>query len=99
MAGYDIRWASNDVRRDHPGDPKTGYEQRLTAQGAQVHGICAVANPKHIPSTDEIALAEKAVSQSLVDYLPDDLNTMDYIPHGMEATVINLRNLKAKQHH
>ncbi|MGR1083088.1 tRNA (guanosine(46)-N7)-methyltransferase TrmB [Olegusella massiliensis] len=99
MAGYDICWISDDVRRDHPGDPETGYEQRLTAQGAHVHGICAVASRKPIPHTDELALAEKAVSQSLVDYLPDDLNTMNYVPHGMEATVINLRNLKAKQQH
>lgn len=85
------------MRRDHPGDPETGYEQRLTAQGAQVHGICAVSSHKPMPHTDELALAEKAVSQSLVDYLPDDLSTMNYVPHGMEATVINLRNLKAKQ--
>ena len=35
---------------------------------------------------------------SLVDYLPDDLEHMDYIPHGMQGTVINLRNLARKGH-
>ena len=43
--------------------------------------------PEHVVQTAKL---------SLVDYLPQDLSTMGYIPHGMERTVTNLRNLEAK---
>ena len=29
---------------------------------------------------------------SLVEYLPDNLQNLDYVPHGMQGTVVNLRN-------
>lgn len=95
LAGYDLVWTSEDVRTDHPGDPETGYERRLTAQGASVYGI--VATPARPPlSAEERAEAQDEISQSLVDYLPDDLQHMGYVPHGMQATVENLANLQAK---
>lgn len=97
MAGYKLCWNSDDVRRDYPDDPETGYERRLIAKGAQVRGIAAVVDADKHPSTQDLLQAEGAVSQSLVDYLPQNLNELDYMPHGMEATIINLRNLHAKQ--
>ena len=33
---------------------------------------------------------------SLIDYLPEDLSQMTYVPHGMEGTVANLRNRQAR---
>ena len=34
-----------------------------------------------------------------IDYLPEDLSTMTYVPHGMQGTVTNLRNLERKGIH
>ena len=75
----------------------SGYERKLTAKGAQVYGICARPSAGPLPTAAAIDAAEKDIPQSLIDYLPDDLHTMGYIPHGMEATVVNLRNLRDKQ--
>ena len=67
----------------------SAYEERLCAKGATVFGLCAKPGPEpaHVVQTAPL---------SLVDYLPDDLSTMGYVPHGMERTVTNLRNLEAK---
>ena len=97
IAGFDTLWTSEDVRADRPGDPVSGYERKLTAKGAQVYGICARPSAGPLPTAAAIDAAEKDIPQSLIDYLPDDLHTMGYIPHGMEATVVNLRNLRDKQ--
>ena len=89
IAGYRVVWSTDDCRTGLPDDPVTGYEARLTAKGASVFGIRAVPGPvpEHVVQTAKL---------SLVDYLPQDLSTMGYIPHGMERTVTNLRNLEAK---
>lgn len=89
IAGYKVLWSTDDCREVLPDDPVTGYEARLTAQGASVYGIRAVPGPRpeHVEQTAKL---------SLVDYLPQDLTTMAYIPHGMERTVTNIRNLEAK---
>ena len=42
---------------------------------------------------------EQTASLSLIDYLPEDLSTMTYVPHGMQGTVTNLRNLERKGIH
>ena len=34
----------------------------------------------------------QTASLSLVDYLPDDLHGLSYVPYGMQGTVVNLRN-------
>lgn len=84
-AGYSVVWSSDDERADKPDEPTSEYEERLTAQGAQVFGIWAApgAAPSHV---------EQTASLSLVDYLPDDLTDMSYVPHGMQGAVTNLRN-------
>ena len=35
-------------------------------------------------------------SLSLVDYLPTDLESLSYVPHGMQGTVTNLINQRLK---
>lgn len=97
IAGFDVAWTSQDVRADHPGDPQTGYERKLTAKGATVFGVCATPRADAAPTRTQIEAAEDGIPQSLVDYLPDDLRTVGYMPHGMEATITNLRNLQAKR--
>lgn len=74
----------------------SGYERKLTAQGAQVYGIYAEPTPEPAPDPADIDAAESDIEQSLVKYLPDDLHSLGYVPHGMEATVVNLRNQRDK---
>lgn len=84
LAGYDLLWNTDDVRSLFPEEPWSGYEQKLVAQGASVHGFAAVVGP-------EPKKAEQTAPLSLVSYLPDDLETMEYVPHGMQGCVKNMR--------
>jgi tRNA (guanine-N7-)-methyltransferase len=90
LAGFDITWQSADARADRPDDPVSWYEERLSSKGATVYGVEATPGelPEHVEQTAELSLAE---------YLPDDLENLSYVPHGMEGTVINLRNQRAKR--
>lgn len=91
LAGYRIVWSSEDERHDRPDEPSSEYEDRLTEQGAPVYGIWATPNPNaHVASVRQTA------PLSLVDYLPSDLSNMAYVPHGMQGTVLNLRNRAIK---
>lgn len=85
LAGYRIVWSSDNARTERPDDIMTEYEQRLTAQGATVFAL--EATPGELP-----AHVEQTASLSLVDYLPDDLESLAYMPHGMQGSVVNLRN-------
>lgn len=93
-AGYRIVWTSDDVRAEHPGFAETEYEARLAAQGAAVWGVCAV--PADAPSPEQVQRG-RDVEQSLVAYLPDDLESLDYVPLGMEAAVMNLINRRRNE--
>lgn len=88
-AGYTTLWVTDDVRSQLPDEPPTGYELRLTAQGAHVYGFEIAPGP----APEKI---EQTAKMSLVDYLPEDLDHLSYIPHGMEGTVINIRNRRAR---
>ena len=85
LAGYTISWRSDNARAEHPDDPSSEYEERLSSQGAPVYAV--YATPGKLPQ--EI---KQTASLSLVDYLPSDLQSIGYIPHGMQGTVVNLRN-------
>ena len=85
LAGYILDYAGDDYRADFPDTPKSEYEERLVAQGAQVHALIAHAGPL-------VGTPVQTASLSLVDYLPDDLHGLSYVPHGMQGTVVNLRN-------
>ena len=87
LAGYDVVWASDNARHDHPHDPASEYEQRLAAQGAKVYAIWATPGDAELPGH-----IEQTASLSLVDYLPDDLFADGYVPHGMGGAITNLRN-------
>lgn len=88
-AGYRVLWASIDTRAEHPEHPETEYERRLAEQGAAVYGICATPGPE--PTPEQIQAGRNA-EQSLVAYLPLNLDSIGYIPLGMEGAVLNLRN-------
>lgn len=92
-AGYRLLWTSRDVRAEHPGFPETEYERRTVERGAAILGICAT--PGAAPREERIQAA-RAAEQSLVAYLPDDLDSLGYVPLGMEGAVTNLRNRERK---
>lgn len=85
LAGYQLLWTSTDAHSDRPSDIVTEYEERLSAQGAKVLALEATPGPQpeHV---------EQTASLSLIDYLPQDLDELDYVPHGMQGSVTNLRN-------
>lgn len=88
LAGYELKWKTTDSRADFPDEPATEYELRLSAQGARVYGLCCTPGPR--PER-----AEQTAELSLAAYLPRDLESLEeisYAPHGMQATVANLRN-------
>jgi len=90
LAGYEITWRSDDVRAELPDEPWSAYERKLTEQGACVFGIAACPGPapEHVEQTAPL---------SLVSYLPVNLEQLDYIPHGMQGCVENLRNRNARE--
>ena len=93
LAGYELLWTSRDARADFPNEPSSEYEERLGAQGARVCALAATpgALPEHVEQTAEL---------SLTAYLPHDLETLEslaYAPHGMQATVVNLRNRASRK--
>lgn len=92
-AGWRVLWISDDVRAEHPGHPETEYEQRLVERGAVVWGICA--EPGDEPGPDDVQRG-RDTEQSLVAYLPQDLESLDYVPLGMEAAVQNFLNRERK---
>lgn len=90
IAGYEPVWTSRDARADRPDDPTSEYEVKLGGKGARV---CAYAATPGEEPRDPHQTAE----MSLAAYIPQDLGTYDgYAPHGMEATIQNLRNRAAK---
>lgn len=93
-AGYRVLWASNDTRAEHPEHPETEYERRLAEQGAAVYGVCAIPGPE--PTPEQIQTGRNA-EQSLVAYLPRNLDSIGYIPLGMEGAVLNLRNRRRNE--
>lgn len=90
LAGYEITWRSDDVRAEFPDEPWSAYERKLTEQGACAFGIAACPGPapEHVEQTAPL---------SLVSYLPDNLDQLEYVPHGMQGCVENLRNRNARE--
>ena len=92
-AGYWALWISDDVRAEHPEHPMTEYEQRTRDMGAYVYGSCAT--PGAAPSKTQLE-AGHAQEQSLACYLPQDLESLNYVPLGMEGAVENFKNRMRK---
>lgn len=90
---WDILVESRDAFGRPELGPSSEYEQRLTAAGCKVQALIAK------PSKQTYALNKQDLPNgkiSLVDYLPEDLDAVDYVPLGMEGTLSNLRNRAAK---
>lgn len=92
--GWKVDCATRDDRREHPEQPVTEYERRLTEQGATVHAI--YARPAARAATTEQLQSALDLPQSLIDYLPEDLFKEDYIPYGMSYAIDNLRNRRRR---
>ena len=90
LAGYTVTWSTDRVREMFPDEPESGYERKLVAKGAPVLGFAAVPGPAP-------ARIEQTAPLSLASYLPDDLEGMTYIPHGMQGTVENMRARNANR--
>lgn len=90
LAGYDVTWSTTDMRALECDDPVTEYEQRLVALGAKVHACHAVKSQRPVTR-------EQTAELSLFEYLPDDLDSLEYVPFGMEGYVFNIRNRRAKE--
>lgn len=90
IAGYDLRWSSDDVRAMFPDEPMSAYESKLTAQGATACGFEAV--PGQAPER-----VEQTAPLSLVSYLPENIEDLDYVPHGMQGCVANMRGRRANR--
>lgn len=89
LAGYEIDWQSEDAHAERSCDTQTEYERRLAAQGAKIHAL--EARPGAVPAN-----TTQTESLSLVDYLPDNLESLGYVPHGMQGSVTNLRNRRRR---
>ena len=61
--------------------------------GARVYGICAYLGKD--PTPEQIATG-RIQEQSLARYLPDNLESLDYVPLGMEEAVENFKNRARK---
>ena len=90
LAGYNLLWNTDDVRALFPDEPLSAYEAKLTAQGAVVCGFEAVPGP----APDRV---EQTAPLSLVSYLPENIEDMGYIPHGMQGCVANMRGRRANR--
>lgn len=88
IAGYTLQWLTTDLHRFHPAEIMTDYEELLIAKGAVVHALQATPGPAP-------AHMEQTAPLGLVAYLPEDLDSLEYEPYGMEMTIFNMRNRKA----
>ena len=88
LAGYELRWNTDDVRALFPDEPTSAYEAKTTALGAVVCGFEAVPGP----APDRV---EQTAALSLSSYLPENVEDITYIPHGMQGCVANMRGRRA----
>lgn len=86
LAGYELLWQTRDLHEFNPDEVQSAFEVFLSGQkGAKVHALLAQPGPR--PET-----WEQTAPLRLADYLPEDLEHMEYIPYGMEDTVRNAIN-------
>lgn len=87
-AGFRVLESTHDAQREFPTLPETGYEHRTTEMGARIHALWAT--PDAEPTAPEQPLPE-----SLYDYLPANLDELDYVPLEMRRAVTAMRNAQA----
>ncbi len=91
LAGYEVTHMTDDLHAEASwpfANVSTEFEERLCQMGATVHALVSRPGPR--PSS-----LEQVAPQTLADYLPEDLESMTYVPLGMEDTVRNLLNRRA----
>lgn len=91
-AGYEVVQMTRDMRGGGFAAScedliPSAYEEKLVAKGARVLALHAAAGARPVDFIPEDLIG-------LAQYLPEDLDALDYAPHGMEDTVANLRNRK-----
>ena len=93
LAGYSIVRQTDDLHAHPEGFDvfESEYDQMTVARGAVVHALQAHPGPE--PAFEP----QQTAPLGLVSYLPEDLETLERIPYGMEGTVENLRNKARNQ--
>lgn len=95
IAGYRILRQTNNLAGEtdwHLGGPAvltSEYFCRTTERGATAYAL--LANPAAAPEH-----WEQTAPLGLVEYLPEDLDSLEHVPYGMEDTVLNMRNRAAR---
>lgn len=86
-AGYMVLEKTGDAQAEHPDIPQTAYERKAVASGGRISAVRAMpgAEPSHIGDKP---------SDSLYDYLPDDLDSMTYVPPEMARAIRAIRRTK-----
>lgn len=90
LAGYELKWNSDDVRAMYPNEPVSAYESKLISDGIKVYGFEAVPGP--LPEA-----IEQTAPLSLVSYLPENIEDLDHVPYGMQGCVANMRGRRANR--
>lgn len=90
LAGYELKWNSDDVRAMYPNEPVSAYESKLISDGIKVYGFEAIPGP--LPE-----VIEQTAPLSLVSYLPENIEDLDHIPYGMQGCVANMRGRRANR--
>lgn len=90
LAGYELKWNSDDVRAMYPNEPVSAYESKLISDGIKVYGFEAIPGPP--PEA-----IEQTAPLSLVSYLPENIEDLDHIPYGMQGCVANMRGRRANR--
>lgn len=90
LAGYDLAWSTRDLHAMNPDEIQSDYEEFLTAKGASIHALLAKTGPR-----PDLAAMVQTAPMGLASYLPDDLDSLTYVPYGMESTVENFKNRRA----
>lgn len=92
IGGYSIISSTEDLHNDPVAAHelyRSEYDEKLVAKGAKVYALRA--HPGAAPAQEP---SQEGIPQSLVEYLPEDLESLEHIPYGMEDTVENFLNRK-----
>lgn len=79
-AGYTLSKVTRDLHAEDSDVIMTDYEARFSAQGAKINRC--VATVTELPD----ALGPEP-ELGLLHYLPDDLESLTYVPHGMQESI------------
>lgn len=89
----------------------SAYERKTLMRGAKIHALHAqLKDGKRVTSATALAETSGCTADpnaicspladpvSLYDYLPDDLDSIAYVPLGMENALLNMRNRRRNGH-